>query len=62
MALWNDICKVYQALESIRAIENFDPDTVTIEQGDSKKSVICTVKGLSVINAMEQLYMSVVIV
>lgn len=62
VALWNDICKVYQALESIRAIENFDPDTVTIEQGDSKKSVICTVKGLSVINAMEQLYMSVVIV
>lgn len=61
IALWNDICKLHQDLESIRAIENFSPDNVTVEQGDTKKSVLCTVKDLNVINAMAQLYMSVVI-
>ena len=61
VALWNDICKIYQALESIRAIEDFDPDTVTVEQGDTKKAVVCTSKDLNVINAMAQLYLSVVV-
>lgn len=61
VALWNDICKIYQALESIRAIEDFDPDTVTVEQGDTKKAVVCTTKDLNVINAMAQLYLSVVV-
>ena len=48
-------------LEKIRAVENFDPDTVTCEQGDKKKAVLLTVNGLNVINAMAQLYMSVII-
>lgn len=61
VALWNDICKIYQALESIRAIEDFDPDTVTVEHGDTKKAVVCTTKDLNVINAMAQLYLSVVV-
>lgn len=61
VALWNDICKLHQDLESIRAIEDFDPDTVTVEQGDTKKAVVCTVQNLHVVNAMAQLYMSVII-
>ncbi len=61
IALWNDICKLHQDLESIRAIEDFDPDSVTVEQGDTKKAVLCTVRNLNVINAMAQLYMSVII-
>nr|DAQ76778.1 MAG TPA: tail sheath protein [Caudoviricetes sp.] len=61
ISLWNDICRIYQELEAIRAIEGFDPDTVTIEQGNTKKSVVCSVAGLTIINAMSQLYMSVVI-
>ena len=60
-ALWNDICKIYQALESVRAIENFNPDSVSVEQGDSKKAVVCTTKDLNIINAMAQLYLSVVV-
>lgn len=31
IALWNDICKLHQDLESIRAIEDFDPEIVTVE-------------------------------
>lgn len=61
VALWNDICKLHQDLESIRAIEDFDPDSVTVEQGDTKKAVLCVVKNLNVVNAMAQLYMSVII-
>ena len=59
--LWGDAVKLIQELEKIRAVENFDPDTVTCEQGDKKKAVLLTVNGLNVINAMAQLYMSVII-
>lgn len=61
ISLWNDICKLYQDLESIRAIEDFDPEIVKVEQGDTKKAVLCTTDGLNVVNAMAQLYMSVII-
>ena len=62
--LWRQIEEgtlTFQELEKIRAVENFDPDTVTCEQGDKKKAVLLTVNGLNVINAMAQLYMSVII-
>ena len=53
--------KLIRELEKIRAVENFDPDTVTCEQGDKKKAVLLTINGLNIINAMIQLYMSVII-
>lgn len=60
-ALWGDIIHYIKQLEDIRAVENFDPDTVSCEQGDKKKAVLVTVNGLNIINAMAQLYMSVII-
>lgn len=60
-SLWGDITKLIQQLNDIRAVENFDPEIVTCEQGDSKKAVLCIINGLNVINAMSQLYMSVII-
>lgn len=60
-SLWGDITKLIQQLDDIRAVENFDPEIVTCEQGDSKKAVLCIVNGLNVVNAMAQLYMSVTI-
>ena len=59
--LWGDITHYIKELEKIRAVENFDPDSVTCEQGDKKKAVLVTVNGLNVVNAMAQLYMSVII-
>ena len=59
--LWGDITHYIKELEKIRAVENFDPDTVTCEQGDKKKAVLVVVNGLNVVNAMAQLYMSVII-
>ena len=60
-ALWGDITHYMKQLEDIRAVENFDPDSVTCEQGDRKKAVLVIVNGLNIINAMAQLYMSVII-
>lgn len=59
-ALWSDIVKHHQQLEEIRAIEDFDPADVTVEQGDSKKAVVVT-DLVTVVNAMTKLYMTVTI-
>jgi hypothetical protein len=61
MSLWADISKLIQALEQRRAIEDFDTSTLTVVQGDSKKAVLVNLSALNVVNAMEQLYMSVII-
>ena len=61
VSLWNDIVKHHQQLELIRAIENFSPEDVIVEQGDTKKSVVVYDK-VTIINAMAQLYMSVEII
>ena len=60
-AFWGDIVHYMGDLEKIRAVENFDPDTVACEQGDKKKAVLLTMNGLNIVNAMAQLYMSVII-
>lgn len=60
-ALWGDIVKLIQELEDLRAVQDFDSDIVTCEQGNSKKAVLCVVDGLNIVNAMSQLYMSVII-
>ncbi len=59
--LWNDVVKLVQELERIRAVEDFDTDTVSVEVGDNKKAVLLTINGLNIVNAMSQLYMSVII-
>ena len=61
ISLWNDVCKVHQELEKLRAIENFDVNSVEIVQGNDKKSVLCTIKDINIINAMTKLYMNVII-
>lgn len=59
--LWNDVVKLMQELERIRAIENFSTEIVSVELGNSKKAVQLTINGLNIVNAMAQLYMSVII-
>ncbi len=58
IGFWNDIVKHHQELEQIQAIEDFNADLVTVEQGDSKKSVVVS-DAVTVTNAMAQLYMTV---
>ena len=59
--LWGDVVKLIQQLESIRAVEDFNTDTVAVAIGETKRSVVLTINGLNVVNAMSQLYMSVII-
>lgn len=60
VSLWNDIVKHHKDLETIRAIEGFEPDNVSVEPGDNKKSVVVT-EAITPVSAMSQLYMTVVV-
>lgn len=60
MSLWSDVVTHGRELEKLRAIESFNPDSVTVEQGQSKKSVVIH-KELSVTVAMSQLYITTVV-
>ena len=56
-ALWNEIVKHHNSLQDIRAIENFSSDNITVQQGDTKHSVLVN-DVITPINCMTQLYMT----
>lgn len=58
ISFWNDIVSHHQQLQSIRAIEDFDPENVTVERGESKKAVVVA-DHVTPVNAMEQVYMTI---
>lgn len=60
ISLWSDLKKIREDLQTIRAIENFTDADVTVVQGETKKSVRVT-STINVVNAMGQLYMTVVV-
>lgn len=59
-SLWGDIVAHHRQLEAIQAIEAFDSSLLTVAPGANKKSVVVN-DAVTVINAMAQLYMTVVI-
>lgn len=60
VSLWSDIVKHHQQLSEIGAIEGFADSDVTVEQGNSKKSVVVT-DSVTVANAMSKVYMTVTV-
>ena len=60
MSLWADIVAHHRALEAVGAIDTFDATKLTVEQGATKKSVVIN-DAITVMNAMTQLYMTVVV-
>lgn len=60
VSLQSDIISHHLELQAARAIENFSEEDITVEQGDTKKSIIVN-DAVTIINTMEQLYMSVVV-
>lgn len=60
VSLWADIVAHHRQLEELQAIENFDSSLLTVEQGNTKKSVVVN-DCVTVTNAMAQLYMTVII-
>lgn len=60
VSLWGDIVKHHRELEELQAIEAFNADDLKVEQGITKKSVVVH-DAITVVNAMAQLYMTVVV-
>ncbi len=60
VSLWADIVRHHKELEALQAIEKFDAESLKVEKGDSKKSVV-VYDYITPINAMAQLYMTVVV-
>lgn len=60
VSLWGDIVKHHRELEEVGAIEKFDSTLLSVVQGNNKKSVVVN-DVITVVNAMAQLYMTVVI-
>ena len=60
LSLWNDIVTIYNQYAQMQAIENFASEDIKVEQGNDKESV--TVNGsIQPVNAMEKLYMTIVV-
>ncbi len=59
-SLKSDIVKHHQKLQDMRAIEDFEADNITVEIGDTKKSVVVT-DSITPVSAMAQLYMTVTV-
>lgn len=60
VSLWADVVQYMKQLQDMGAIEAFDENTVTVEQGNTKRSVVVNC-AVTVINAMAQLYMTCVV-
>lgn len=60
ISLWGDIVKHHKELQSIRAIQEFEPDDVTVNRGDAKNSVVVG-DAVTIIVGMAKLYMTVTV-
>ena len=60
ISLWNDIVKHHKQLQDIRAIQDFEPDDVTVNQGEAKNSVVVG-DAVVITVAMAKLYMTVTV-
>lgn len=60
ISLWSDIVKHHEQLQEIRAIEGFSDSDVSVEPGNTRKSVVVN-DAVTVVNAMGKLYMTVTV-
>lgn len=60
ISFWNDLVTHRRELETMRAIEDFDSEAITVEQGDTKKAVRVG-DAIKPTNCMGQLYMTTVV-
>lgn len=59
-SLWNDVATLFKEYQQIQAIENFEDTDIIVAIGNDKKSVSIN-SAVQIINAMEKLYMTVVV-
>ena len=59
-AFWGDVVAYNRNLETIRAIEDFDSGTVIVKRGNTKKAIVVEY-AITPVNAMSQLYLTIVV-
>ena len=59
-SLWNDIVRLFTDYQTLQAIENFEDSDISVAIGNDKKSVTIDTN-VQIINAMEKLYMTIVV-
>ena len=59
-SLWSDIAYEHQQLQDMRAIDNFYETAIVVMQGNDKGTVVVT-DTITVVNAMDKLYMTVTV-
>ena len=60
ISLWNDVVKHHSQMQDIRAIQEFSPDDITVNQGEAKNSVVIS-DAVVIVVAMAKLYMTVTV-
>lgn len=60
ISLWSDIVKHHMRLQDIRAIQNFNPNDVTVNQGEVKNGVVVG-DAVEILVGMAKLYMTVTV-
>ena len=60
ISFWNRVVTHRRELETLRAIDKYEVDALTIAQGESRESVVVS-EVVTPISAMEKLYMTIVI-
>lgn len=60
ISFWSELVQHHKKLNDLRAIEGFEDSDIVVSQGDSKKSVVVT-DAVTVVNAMDKLYMTCVV-
>lgn len=60
VSLWNGVVTYYKSLAAQRAIEAVDAERITVEPGETKRSVVVHAP-VRPVNCMDQVYMTVVI-
>lgn len=58
VSLWSDVVNLFNNLNVIRAIENFDSENIIVEMGNTKKDVVVTVNEIEIVGVMGKLYMT----
>lgn len=60
ISLWNSIVQHHQELARLRAIEDFEPENITVAEGNDRKTVVVN-DYVTPVNALEKLYMYVMV-
>ena len=60
ISLWNDIVKHHTKLQDIRAIQDFNADDITVNQGETKDGVVVG-DAVTIIVGMGKLYMTIAV-